>query len=471
MKHLLLLIAILVCFPLYAQKPEETHRSFMSTGYWMINDKSLESVGNSISLYYVDKQDPIEINGLSYQTLRYQYSDGRDVIAGYLREEGKRVYIIYEGKEEETLLYDFGLQVGELIEVQRGSDKNSLIVTDVDTIYVDGSWVRRLRMTDDDIQTSEYSLPAYWVEGFGSDLGPLFPYGWGEEGFSYVLDSCCPNFMTNRAEFFVETKNFSFTGGNPYWGFSQWNNATEDIQSTAFFILDDCPVVVNGKTYKAMGYSVYGYFDYKVEPTYLFGVREEEGRVYVNLEEYRDALRRTELGDADYIPYPVTDDGEMILYDFNMQEGDHFAHVSGHEDLSITKVSADIYGRNTYTVSNGVIFREGYGSGIGHKNLKSLPVAYLNPIVAKNDDFYYSNLSVYGKNGVYISYRTENEELVNVTMPNITTGIQDNSSMVQEFKSSTVYDLQGRKMSNGQLSNSQMRKGVYIVNGKKIVIK
>ena len=37
--------------------------------------------------------------------------------------------------------------------------------------------------------------------------------------------------------------------------------------------------------------------------------------------------------------------------------------------------------------------------------------------------------------------------------------------------SSTVYDMQGRKIVNGKLSNSQLPRGIYIVNGKKVVIK
>ena len=35
----------------------------------------------------------------------------------------------------------------------------------------------------------------------------------------------------------------------------------------------------------------------------------------------------------------------------------------------------------------------------------------------------------------------------------------------------TVYDLSGRRVSNGKLSNGQMPKGIYIINGKKVAIK
>jgi hypothetical protein len=48
------------------------------------------------------------------------------------------------------------------------------------------------------------------------------------------------------------------------------------------------------------------------------------------------------------------------------------------------------------------------------------------------------------------------------------TGIADN---IRETinNSGDVYDLQGRKLSNSQLSNGKIRKGVYIVNGQKQV--
>jgi hypothetical protein len=40
---------------------------------------------------------------------------------------------------------------------------------------------------------------------------------------------------------------------------------------------------------------------------------------------------------------------------------------------------------------------------------------------------------------------------------------------LDNLQSGNWYDLSGRKLSNGQLSNRQMKKGVYIVNGKKVI--
>ena len=471
MKKIVLLFAtIVLCLPLSAQKPTETHRS-MTDMVWCVR----EGHNNDFQYYKLDKENPVVINGKDYLPMKFLLGELQDV--GSLREEGKRVYFIFSGQEKETLLYDFGLQVGETVTIGNGHDTRTLTVADADTIYVDGSWVRRLRMTGDGIQKGNYSRPTYWIEGLGSDLGPLYPYGWGEKDFDYYLYSFGRDyFSTNYSALFVETKNFSFSEGLPYWQFSQWNNATEDYdRHMVFWITDNETVRGNGKAYRQMYYSVARYKGitevYDVPPTYLFGVREEEGRVYADQEEYRDALRRTGLGDADNIPYRVTADGEMILYDFNMEVGDRFASVAGKEDLFITDIKTDIYGRKLFTVSNGVTFEEGRGSGINGVNMKVLPVAYLNPIEPEGDDFYYSHLSVYGKNGVYMKYETDGATIID--QPDITLQIQNPINNAIQ-KSSGVYDLQGREIKNAKVkmeNGGNLPKGVYIVNGRKVIVK
>lgn len=47
----------------------------------------------------------------------------------------------------------------------------------------------------------------------------------------------------------------------------------------------------------------------------------------------------------------------------------------------------------------------------------------------------------------------------------------NNSQLTIDNSSDAVFDLSGRKIVNGQLSNSQLDKGIYIVNGKKHVVK
>jgi hypothetical protein len=50
----------------------------------------------------------------------------------------------------------------------------------------------------------------------------------------------------------------------------------------------------------------------------------------------------------------------------------------------------------------------------------------------------------------------------------VTTGISDNK---RETINNRCYDLQGRQLSNSQLSNGKMKKGLYIINGRKVMIK
>ena len=39
------------------------------------------------------------------------------------------------------------------------------------------------------------------------------------------------------------------------------------------------------------------------------------------------------------------------------------------------------------------------------------------------------------------------------------------------FNDDAIYDLMGRKIEDGKLSNCKLPKGIYIVNGKKTVVK
>ncbi|MBR6276202.1 MAG: hypothetical protein IKR31_04630, partial [Prevotella sp.] len=51
-----------------------------------------------------------------------------------------------------------------------------------------------------------------------------------------------------------------------------------------------------------------------------------------------------------------------------------------------------------------------------------------------------------------------------------TTGIKD-AVKSEELRIKSYYDLQGRKIVNSKWSNGQMPKGLYIVNGKKHIVK
>ena len=445
------------------QKLLETHRSFLETKMWDVFNTN----EHQHSIYYVDNSKQEVIDGHIYVPI---YDDSEnDFAVGFLREEGKRVYFVREGEQEERVLYDFGLQAGESIVVGLGEEHHQLMVAEVDTIYLDNGPVRRLRMTDPDLEASQYQRPAYWIEGIGSDLGPLYQYGWGEEHAGTRLDHCGSSLMISYADFFVETKDFPFVAGSPYWRFEETNPASGSWRWVWFCIPEEYHVSLNHKDYHQLFYGVMANRTYQEEvpATYLFGVREENGVVYVNLDEYKEALRKTGLGDAENIPYRVTEDGEMVLYDFNMQEGDRFAPVAGHEDLYVKGVASDpYYGRKMFTMSNGVTCTEGSGavSALG------LLVAYLNPA-----DYGFSRvtLSAYGRNGVYWEYNMAGGSTI-IDKPDIPLGVESVTES-EHVVSPSVYDLQGRRVCQGnnvtEYQGNKLPKGIYIQNGRKVVVK
>jgi hypothetical protein len=177
-------------------------------------------------------------------------------------------------------------------------------------------------------------------------------------------------------------------------------------------------MVTNGKIYKKIYKRAYNVTTPPLgdipEEAFILSLREENRRVLANYEEYINYLKRldyehteayykelaeqmgkdiklkdgktmetdnwVEGGDVNYIPYPLTDDGEMVLYDFTMQVGDKFRSVAGHDDISVIKVgtvtTVGNIERRKLTLSNGLVLIE----GVGCINSPSRLFTYLNPL-------------------------------------------------------------------------------------------
>ena len=112
-------------------------------------------------------------------------------------------------------------------------------------------------------------------------------------------------------------------------------------------------------------------------------IREEGGKVFVMKNEYLELLGGysswKNVGDASYLPYEETEEGELVLYDYNMQPGDSFPHVDGYEDIVVTQcgdtITQDGIPRRIITLSNGCEIIE----GIGCTNSTGGLLFYLNP--------------------------------------------------------------------------------------------
>lgn len=253
----------------------------------------------------------------------------------------------------------------------------------------------------------------------------------------------------------IDAQSVHMLEGAPFWVYC--NVMVSDhyhIDSHYFYRIGDTEEI-NGKIY----YKLYYDRDYMesraIEPVTI-NIREDNGRILVNYEAYMAFLKDHPQGDPDYIPYKLTDDGEMILYDFNMQVGDKYNSVSGHEDISVTNIemitTKDRVERKLFTLSNGLKIIE----GIGCISSRGWLLSYLNPTYFP--DYlpwsyftFISNFEVFGEQ-IYGQVIDDFVGIEHITV--------DKTNEV----SFPLYDLSGRKITGNP------EQGIYIRNRKKVWI-
>ena len=93
-------------------------------------------------------------------------------------------------------------------------------------------------------------------------------------------------------------------------------------------------------------------------------IREEKGQFLVDKDEYMTALNDEnyggKVGNPDYVPYEMTENNELILYDFTKREGDIYAYSQEGEPITVTSVEPDLQGRRLLELPRkGVYIRDG----------------------------------------------------------------------------------------------------------------
>ncbi len=198
-------------------------------------------------------------------------------------------------------------------------------------------------------------------------------------------------------------------------------------------------------------------------------VREDGGRIYIKKDDYMALLTNdsywSQVGDASYIPYKETEDGELVLYDFTMEPGDSFRHVDGHDDIVVDSVGTlttlDGVERRLIYLSNGCQVAE----GLGCINSIGALLFYLNPLRLDNHRGFLSTFasnysSMVGYYNKYIYYYTLQDERENIFV-----GIEQVAGTKCSTNNSPLYDLQGRRLSK------RPERGVYIEGGRKRVVR
>lgn len=226
---------------------------------------------------------------------------------------------------------------------------------------------------------------------------------------------------------------------------------------------------IDGKTYNIVRLAYFSGYPSPVTPPQkelILHMRRDGQRLMIRYDEYKAVME--DRGDDmsvfdEQCRYEVSDDGDMVLYDFGMQVGDKFRSIPGKEDITVVSRKteyAESYSHwqgaiDVITLSNGCEILENIGfRGQTHNwDPRTEPgydfFDYLNPSDKYGSILYFAKLN----------YQYVWEDCFDGGQ----TGIE---KVTLTTDSQAIFDLQGRR-----LDSQPTNKGIYIQNGKKVVVK
>lgn len=276
----------------------------------------------------------------------YVYERGDRRTTEYLEavyEEGQKVYFVPKGSEEGLLMYDFGAKDGEIVTVY-----SSPVLTPFDKSYKavpipmrvlreEERMVNSIRrhcllvvgednyqsMVDDaiaeDVEQALAPYTGWWIEGIGTERGPLENWAVGMMGSSLTLCVCTVGTDTLYYDgtYDEQTKRMLVDDGK------RWNclcdrasaGAPEEYNEEYSYFVDG-DTLINGMPCKKI------YYESKDGGScYYYGaVYEAKSKVYY---------------------FPKGEEREVLLYDFTCQPGDRL--VANGQEIYIKDVTEEIY--------------------------------------------------------------------------------------------------------------------------------
>ena len=387
------------------------------------------------------------------------YENNASQVKAFLFEDGKKVLRCWLGREDPELLYDFGCEVGDVVTLSYCK----VLVTKIDTVEQRGHMLRRIAYSvayDDDEYFEDHGY--CWVEGVGSSADMLsnmeLPGNYynfrsceldGEVLYDYKVfyaDAVHTGIQPSE-DWYTEYVPFVEEGKVWYCGYGLGDGTVspEDPHGAgiACIFTMSGDTLIGGQSYKKVVCQYEDFYGDK-EQHYYCAVREESYRVFL-----------IEAGDKD----------EKLLYDFSapretliMAYNDYrFARVpDGHPYFCPTRqvefMLCELSG-DEVQLSNGLgLWFEGVGAIVINPFACEL---YINDKPKIGRWVRVETCMINGK------YRFQMGWLAAPTSVD--------SKRMKAVSSDNIYDLQGRCLSNTKRSNSQMLKGVYIQNGRKVI--
>ena len=281
----------------------------------------------------------------------------------------------------------------------------------------------------------------------------------------------------------------SMLEGNPEWGYYTLHQGYKLFEEGYDYILTfrkyylDGQKEINGKTYHCIYMQKKSRDEEMTSPVYCYGVREEAGKVYADYNEFID----NDEYSAIFMPYEVTPDSEVVVYDFTKELNDKFYYyyvnapsegvITTREIKSIEEIALnDGSKRKAWRMDDNGCYVE----GIGSINSNGLLTHHLDLLLIVTNGYRWYNLNWFKQNGEYVykapdytgdpsveeeSYTTFKKEdpFFDGEVNGIDRVLDDTPS--SKPSDSAIYDLTGRRL------NGKPTKGMYIQGGKKYIIK
>ena len=311
--------------------PQNEYRPFVEEGkVWTYHYHGYN--GREFNVGRVMDGDTI-ISGQKYKKIydkiggQYQYA---------LREEGKKVYMVDDHYETESLLYDFSKKAGDVIDEL----EHPLIVASVDTIDIDGVKFRRMRVQDANQPIEEWddemiNMYNFWIEGVGSEC--LLESSIREPGNDYNLLSCQINGRVYTQQELLATnpkkigldQYLPFVQAGKRWTVNQSYVDKENLDEMTYSLSYD-EVSENGNQYYNMPRSLNGNL-VDDEPVMI---REKNRRVYL------------------HFPYTKY---EYLMFDYSLKAGDTYWTYSLDEQKA---VKYEVLSVSDFTEGPEFVYRE-----------------------------------------------------------------------------------------------------------------
>ncbi len=403
------------------------------------------------------------VNGMVCRKYGYVNDDGTLSCTAVFRQEGDKVYVKYPRSNDFSLAYDFGMSVGDTMEI----DGARIVVTGKDTVTARGHELLRVsfKVTEFDDGNGwapvEGNFGGSWIEGVGGNKGPVseIPLPGLAGNYDMMLDiTFGDEIICDSYIFQGQVYEKMMLSCKPEWTYSKqvWDEDEGEWREPM-----ECHAMKTGMELPSPKNFPYTAITIEEgENSKLLLRNGDKGQVLAEKASYLEYMSKAFPGMDDVFTelayYPL----DIVLYDFALEVGERYpckgeVYVSGVSHMT----TRDSVSRKVLFLSNGLEIVE----GIGCLNSPGGPFAYQNfsgsePMRAvgleqENRDALAASLLSLRKYGdgtdpIYV----KGDELASIRQKPMTK--KDNGKL---------YDLSGRRLA---LPSPH---GVYIRNGRKYV--